>query len=51
MINLKCRYYKVCKLADPNSVVCTKDAGGRYCGHWRELTRAERSGKKRKTLQ
>jgi hypothetical protein len=34
---MKCRYFEICRLAKKESIVCYKDGGGNYCGHFRSL--------------
>lgn len=39
---MKCECYEKCSFANPESVTCTQDNGGKYCGKYR-LLKAGRS--------
>lgn len=44
---MKCRYFKICKIANDNSQTCLH-GGGSYCGHFRALYQVENRGKNKK---
>ena len=35
---MKCEFWKECPYFKEDSATCTKDAGGNYCGKFRELS-------------
>lgn len=38
---MRCKFYKKCKYASPNSYTCTQDGGGEFCGAFRDFQKSK----------